>query len=60
MPLKKCPHCKAALPRKTRALNKYNLFVKDAMKRDDVKQLHYKERMAKCAELWKQKSTIKS
>lgn len=40
-------------PKKTRKKSAYNVFVREMMKTDDIKDLDHKQKMGAIAELWK-------
>jgi len=44
----------ASKPRKSRRKSAYNVFVREMMKTDDIKQLDHKAKMGAIAERWKQ------
>ena len=56
MPKVTCPKCQTnvKIPKKSRAPNAYNLFVKKAMAYPHIKNLAPHERMKACAALWNQ------
>lgn len=53
--LKSCPSCGAKLPKATRKINSYNVFVKEMMNRKDIQNLKVKVRMKAISELWKRR-----
>lgn len=51
--LTKCPQCSFILPKAPRKVNRYNEFVRDAMKNPKIRELPSKQRMKAIAVVWR-------